>query len=494
MLTLYVAAIVVSLAIAIVLGGGFAYSLDDPYIHLELARSIAHGHYGVNPGEVSSPASSVLWPVLLAPFAALGVEALVPLILGVLCGAATAAIVVRIVERAVPGGSARRRVAVVLITSGVLLATNVGGLALNGMESSLQVLLAVLALLGIVREHERGWLDWWLVPVLILGPLVRYENLALTVPAVGYLLWRRWIGAALVTLGATLLSLGAFSLLLVLLGEGPLPTSVLAKAGIAGSPGFFDWLSAHLTSAFRLQPFAMLWLLLLALAWLGGSRWRAPIAWLLAAGALQVAAGNWGWMGRYEMYLMLPLQLLVVLAYAEPIRAFVDRRPPLFTAAAVILIVVITGLSGLMATLLTPPMMANVAQEHGTLHRIAVAWGRPVGVNDLGWVSYRNDGYVLDFWGLASREALERRLAGSPGWMDALADRHQVQLVLIYDEWFPDRPKTWIRVATIHPAIIRNHPVAIYARDAASAVEARTLLADLAPSLPSGVSIAIEGR
>ncbi|MCS6802885.1 MAG: hypothetical protein RMM58_11855 [Chloroflexota bacterium] len=484
----YLGSVALSLVIALGLSGGrFAYSLDDPYIHLELARSIARGHYGVNPGEVSSPASSALWPFLLAPFAALGVEEFVPLVAGIGFSAATARLVVAVVERALPGVSFRRRAGVVILALAIILATNLIGLALNGMETSLQVLLAGLALLGLLRERETGRVDGWLAPALILGPLVRYENLALTVPAVGYLLLRRQAMAALVTLGGVLLTLGAFTAFLLLLGQGPLPTSVLAKSGLAAGSGLHNWLADQLTTSLRAQPFVPGWMLILAISWLAGSADRPLIGWLLAAATLQIVAGRWGWMGRYEMYLMLPLYLVVTLVISPLLRPFVDRRPPLYLAAAVILTLVVTARTGVYPTLVTPPMMANVAHEHGTLHRIAVAYGRPVGVNDLGWVSYRNDAYVLDFWGLASREALTRRLVGGD-WMDSLAERYGVQLVLIYDEWFPERPKSWIRVATIRPAIVRNHPVAVFARDAVTAAEARRLLADLAGTL-GGVAI-----
>lgn len=51
--------------------GHFTYTLDDPYIHLALAKNIWLGHYGINPGEMSSPSSSLLWPFVLAPFAAI---------------------------------------------------------------------------------------------------------------------------------------------------------------------------------------------------------------------------------------------------------------------------------------------------------------------------------------------------------------------------------------------------------------------------------------
>lgn len=65
--------------------GQFTYTGDDPYIHLALAENIARGHYGVNLAEYSAPSSSVLWPVLLAPFAPLRVDDLVPLCINLLC-------------------------------------------------------------------------------------------------------------------------------------------------------------------------------------------------------------------------------------------------------------------------------------------------------------------------------------------------------------------------------------------------------------------------
>src|SRR4051812_10496801 len=45
--------------------GRLIFTLDDPYIHLSLAETIASGGYGVNSGEFSSPSSSILYPLLL---------------------------------------------------------------------------------------------------------------------------------------------------------------------------------------------------------------------------------------------------------------------------------------------------------------------------------------------------------------------------------------------------------------------------------------------
>ena len=60
--------------------GHFVYPLDDAYIHLALAEQLAHGQYGTNPGEFSSPSSSLLWPFLLIPFAGTRLHTFVPLI------------------------------------------------------------------------------------------------------------------------------------------------------------------------------------------------------------------------------------------------------------------------------------------------------------------------------------------------------------------------------------------------------------------------------
>src|SRR4051812_21970514 len=79
-------AVVVQLAAILLLNGGmFVYCLDDAYIHLSLADRIGSGTYGINAGEWSAPASSILWPFLLALFSRLPASAyvFVPLLINV---------------------------------------------------------------------------------------------------------------------------------------------------------------------------------------------------------------------------------------------------------------------------------------------------------------------------------------------------------------------------------------------------------------------------
>lgn len=78
-------ALAAALVLAVVLAarqgtGVLIYALDDPYIHLTLARNLAHnGVYGLNPDHFAGAFSSPLWTLLLsASIALLGDRAVYP--------------------------------------------------------------------------------------------------------------------------------------------------------------------------------------------------------------------------------------------------------------------------------------------------------------------------------------------------------------------------------------------------------------------------------
>jgi len=135
----------------------------------------------------------------------------------------------------------------------------------------------------------------------------------------------------------------------------------------------------------------------------------------------------------------------------------------------------------------------NIASQQREMHRFATEFVRgPVAVNDLGWVSYRNEHYVLDLWGLGSEEARRKRLAGEPGWADALLRRYDVGLVMIYDDWVgAEVPPDWVPIGRLTLARPRISParaeVAFYARPDRAAellAEARRFAA----ALPAGAA------
>src|SRR5437773_1407993 len=98
-LLLFMGGVVAELsAILFINSGHLVYTLDDAYIHLSLAENIARCHYGINPGESSSPSSSILWPFLLAPVAGSALGTAAPLVLNVLVSLGTVFLFWRIVD------------------------------------------------------------------------------------------------------------------------------------------------------------------------------------------------------------------------------------------------------------------------------------------------------------------------------------------------------------------------------------------------------------
>ena len=73
-----------------------------------------------------------------------------------------------------------------------------------------------------------------------------------------------------------------------------------------------------------------------------------------------------------------------------------------------------------------------------------------IAANDIGLVSYGNENYVLDLWGLASNKAFQLRSLNDDGlWMQDLANEYNVKLVMIYSFWFKKIPEKWILLGVL---------------------------------------------
>jgi len=445
-------------------GGTFLYSLDDPYIHLALARSILHGTYGLNPGEVSAPASSVVWPLLLVPFAALSERlfALVPLAINLACLAGSLAVLLRLLPR----GIDRRFALPLLLLLGWGL--NLYGLVFTGMEHSLQLLLVLVAFEAFFAGPSDGSprpLRFY--AALVLLPLIRYEGLALTVVLLGCQFLR---GDRLRTMAAgalALAGLAAFSLYLHWLGLGWLPYSVIAKSTATG---------VEAAGPARLwQNMAAHWGLLGgALAAAGLTVRRDPLLALALVGLtlLHFAFGRFGWFGRYETYWVASV---VVIAMRDPWTA---RLPG--TIAVLGFVLVLSDLHT--ATDLTPRETRAIWSQQGQMAAIAEVLDRPVAVNDLGLVAFHSRHYVLDLFGLSSGEALHARMANptNSAWIGPMLARRSIRHLMIYPDWFPNPPPGWIRVADLvvpDKMVLDSTTVGLFATDPAAAAELRAALA-----------------
>ena len=121
--------------------GTLSFVLDDPLIHLRLAENIWLGHYGINPNEASAPASSILWPYILAPFASAAYALWLVLLLNIGLAFGVIYFIAACLALCLSRLSSRY---MSLVLCGFIALANLPALVFVGMEHVLQVLLAVM--------------------------------------------------------------------------------------------------------------------------------------------------------------------------------------------------------------------------------------------------------------------------------------------------------------------------------------------------------------
>lgn len=443
-------------------GGRLVFTLDDPYIHLAVADRILSGGYGVNASEYSSPSSSIVWPYLLAVTELLHLGAAGPLLINMAATFATLRAALRLFAEIGLIGAGRDRLFSVVIAILLLFAFSAVALPMTGMEHSVHVWASVLTLIGLVRaaRGERPGASALLAVVLL--PLIRFEGMAFAVAAVaGYaVLGQRRLAA--VAGGLILCAMGAYLASMALRGLPLLPSSVLLKSQMANAA--YDGSSAlgsiglHLLGSLS-NPYGLrLTLLGVAIAY---ATWRlredrasaVVLATVLVAIAAHLAFGAYDWFHRYEVYII-ALSVMALLYAVARLRPQLD--PARWTAVqlGLGLLVGYVGAPYLMAAIQTPLAARNIYDQQYQMGVFARdLYKRPVAVNDLGLVAYRNPNFVLDLWGLGSEKVRKAKLAGryGPDEMAALARDYHVGLAMIYDRWFPAGiPDSWQKVAVLH--------------------------------------------
>lgn len=472
--------------------GHIGYTLDDPYIHLRVSEMIRAGHYGLEPGINSSPASSIIWPVLLAPFSGWSRHYEVPLLLNLLCVAGIVIVGCALLRRAwsdgVDGG-APWRAAAIPAAAILCVAGNIVGTALTGMEHTLQTLIVLTIGFGVVRAIRGEQYAWWCWAAIVVAPLVRYESALVSGAAIAvawYLGDRR---KAYVAAGATAAGLIVFGIFLTALGLDPLPSSILAKSSgglsnISHHGGVVPYLAA--TS-------------LAVTAWGAGRKDRVVV--LTSGFVLFVYTGHMIGATSDEIRYATSVNVLALLMLASILPRLIPTGvvPRIASALCVAALLAVPGTRAWDGIRHSPDATQQIAEQQCELHRFTVDYLRQaVAANDIGCLAYRNPYPVLDLWGLASEEARKARKNGEPEWMDRLVRKSDVDVALIYPIWFgANMPPTWIHIGsflTETPGYAAYPNVDVFATNPESVDEIRAALIAYrdAPTHP-GTIVAVDG-
>lgn len=460
------------LAVLAINGGTLMYTLDDPYIHIDLAKRIFSGHYGINPNEYSAPSSSILWPFLLAPFTPLGQLMLwVPLLLNIGFSYLTFSLFNRVLQDVSPGPR-------FFILGGWFLATNFYGLIFNGMEHCLQIYLVTVIALGVLRKEFYGEqvTNSGVYLAILLLPLVRYEGLAVALPVLFYLLCKGERLKPLIWGVALVAAVALFSLFLSSIGVGYLPSSVIAKSDTTGLS------SIAMNAIGQFEKYGWIIVAMLVMCAFMPDR-KLFVMLLISVTALHTLFGKNGWFGRYEIYWLTFLGVFFMHLCVTHLKAR--------TTAVIFGLLPLAFAQLVYTTLSTPLASAAVYNQQYPMSQVAQRLNAPVAVNDLGLVALNSRQYVLDLWGLGNLEALKLRKSESgPQWIRDLMDRKKVNYAFVYEEWFPEHPDDWIKVGELQMNVPKiatafNH-VAFYATDETSAQTLREVMQAYALEQPTG--------
>lgn len=435
-------------------GGLFSYVLDDAYIHLALSENIMKGHYGVNLQEYSAPSSSILWSFLMAPVAH---WQLAPLIFNVLLSCLALLVWHIQIQRLFPS----QRFAPLLFAFNLsfIAFANLIGVSFTGMENLLQMVIAMGILAGTVQIIEGKEPKLWLFALIIIAPLARYETISVSGLSLVILAFSGHFRKAVITGLLMLVPLVSFSLYLDSLGLGYLPSSINSKSSAMQSSALISIALNFYRNLYESTGSLML-ALLLPILWRALSVFKQkPLLTVLAvmvsgvvvAHLALASLGNWG---RYEVYIWVVLLFSLIYVFQDTIQHWYQSPtfPKTFAYIALVCFTVIGAKRALVTSVTNPVGGANIALQQMQMHIFATEyWNKPIAVNDLGWVAYQNDEYVLDVWGLANAQALELRKAKTPDFLNILTKQHGVDLAIIYKEWFSNTLRqNWTLVGTLH--------------------------------------------
>ena len=469
--------------------GRLIYAVDDAYIHMALARTLAlHSVWGCTPYHFSSSSSSLLWTFVLGvAYRLFQVHDWTPLLLNAAFAIGTLVVANTALTRL---GAQPLLRATALV--GIAVAFPLAGMVLLGMEHILHVLLTIafsaLAVRTLTSPEDglsptrRRTLALCLLSALLAAS--RYEGFFLVGVACLAFLARRQVLRAVSIGAAALLPVAVFGLVSVANGSYFLPNPLMVKA-----VGENASMLAALLKPFGSEDLAFLqnnraMPILLALGLLGAlahglSRrgfWRAPVLFPLALAAMILLHGHFVfsplfWVYRYDAYLVAFGIFVVAVALVElPAPGALPRGVlPAFLVAALVPLLADVR-EGLFPGAEVEGMQGTYLEQYQTAQFLQRYYPRDaVIVNDLGAVTYYTEARILDLVGLGDIDPLRimRRSAYTSRDVVAWTAPYQPSIAIVSLNWSVVRPLIpleWVRVAIVEVPPNR-HPVGYYAVD-----------------------------
>lgn len=450
--------------------GHLVYALDDPYIHMSIAKSFAqHGVWGINKYWFTSSSSSLLWTLLLSLIYFLfGVNEVSPFILNLIFGTLVVFGVYLLLRK-----YSLQPLFILIVLLTIIFFTPLPSLIFSGQEHTMHAVLTipfVYLSAKILLDEKSAFKEYILL--LILAPLVttaRYEGLFLVLVVCTLFAARtRWVYSFLLG-GLAIIPIAIYGVISITKGWYFLPNSVLLKGhtpsfSIIGMSKFFHDFSAQIAGNQHIFILLSVALLLFILQFTKQKTfWKDSgimLAIFIATTLLHMLFARTGWFFRYEAYLVALGIFVIAIGMREYLPeklsiVFDKSLIPKYVTIALLILIVISPLAKRGVLSLTRMLRAttNIYEQQYQMGLFLNQFyqGESVAANDIGAINYLADIKCFDLWGLGSLEIAKAKMDKryTTRQIYDLAKQKEIKIAIVYDHWFEGYggiPPEWIKV------------------------------------------------
>jgi hypothetical protein len=490
--------------------GHFVYALDDPYIHMTLAKNfVSNGHWAVNGSDFSSSSSSPLWTLIIsAVYYVLGVNVITPFILNIIFGLITILIAYVILKKF----NIEKYILFILLA--VIYVPPMPTIMFTGMEHTAQIaftLLFVYLSSKLIAEEGKDYKN--LITILFITPIItglRYEDFFFVLVVCALLAIRKKFLFSALILVFGLSPILIYGFISVSHGWLFIPNTILVKSKLPELSILYipktifrackNMLEPHMLVLLSAGTFTFIYSYLKKrTVWF--QKQVMLLIFLLGAILHETFAQN-GWFFRYEAYLVamgilvIFINLYDLLPENFSFRLFKEK----FMDSGLKKFAVITYAAPLvmwaLTALLVPLSTNNIYDQHYQMGLFVKNYAKGINIaaNDIGIISFYSNNNILDLWGLADMEAGRDRITKTytTNKISSLAKSKNIKLAILYEHWFDQYgglPPSWEKLGewtiTDFNETCGTETVSFYAVDTSQAENLRTKLQEFSAQLPA---------
>ena len=452
--------------------GIFTYVLDDPYIHMVMAKNlILHGVWGVDKYSFTSSSSSPLWILLLSlTYFLFGVNIFIPFILNIIFATIFMFIAYSIFKyyKLNPAYN-------LIFLLSLIFFTPIPALIFTGMEYILQIVLIVLFIfiaVQVISEDKPSSLKYYILLILAaLAVAVRYEDtIVVSIVAVIFLTQKKFWNFISV-LCASIIPVIAYGIFSTENGWFFLPNSLItktifveAKTQLLSLSGMFLLWNNFLNI---LNPYLFIPLILAAGILIFRFKdkktlWSAPniiIIIFLFTTVLHIFIARIGWFYRYEAYIIALGIMAIAVGISEYLPVFKPNKKLNYKHLSIILLIFILvvplSARGYDSFNEVPTATHNVYDQQYQMGLFIHKYyqGDAVSLNDVGAVNYIANIKSVDLLGLSSLNVSKAILKNNYTieYLDNITRQNHVKVVIVYEYLYKNYltgglPSNWIKV------------------------------------------------